>query len=94
MDDVFKELDIVSGEVEDRDERRKILRGTGNLVCDGHESITLEVVRQFPDLHRDKPRRDGLGIPVCLQRLPGPASAGEILWHRFPPHNHFFHRKK
>jgi hypothetical protein len=56
MDDVLKELDVASWEIEDMEERRKILREIANIGLDAHERITLEVVKQFPDLHPDKHR--------------------------------------
>ena len=56
MDDALEELGIASREIEDEDERKKIRREIFNLVADAHERITLEVVKQFPDLHPDKHR--------------------------------------
>ena len=54
MDEVLEELGAVSHEIEDEDERKKIRREIANVICESHLKITVEVVREFPDLHPDK----------------------------------------
>lgn len=54
IDLIFDELDLVTNELDDDVERRQMRRALGTLVVDLHEKITLEVVKQFPDLHPDR----------------------------------------
>src|SRR5262245_60321296 len=54
MDGVLNELGAVSHEIEDEDERKKIRREIANLIHESHLRITVEVARQFPDLHPDR----------------------------------------
>jgi hypothetical protein len=54
IDLILDELDLVTNELDDEVERRKMRRALGSLVIDIHENITLEVVKQFPDLHPDR----------------------------------------
>jgi len=59
----MKEIDVVQGklhmafwEIEDEEERHKMQMNLLDLVHDAHVKITMEVVKQFEDLHPDKHR--------------------------------------
>ena len=40
-------------DIEDDEERRKVIRSYFDLVNDAHLNITMKVAKQFPDLHPD-----------------------------------------
>ena len=54
MDQVFGQLDAASNQIDEEDERKKLRRAVATLVFDVHEKITLEIVKQYPDLHPDR----------------------------------------
>ena len=54
IDLIFHELFLVTNELDDEVERRRMRGAIGTLVVDMHETITLEIVKQFPDLHPDR----------------------------------------
>jgi len=60
IDLIFDELDLVTNELDDDVERRQMRRALGTLVLDLHEKISLEIVKQFPDLHPDTKHIEGL----------------------------------
>jgi hypothetical protein len=56
VDLAIHDLDAAVRAIEDEAERKKMLKSIFSLVCDLHEQITLPVVREYPDLHPDRPR--------------------------------------
>ena len=40
--------------IEDNDERKKLIRNYFFVMSEAHVKSTVEVVKQFPDLHPDK----------------------------------------
>jgi hypothetical protein len=54
VDSAFNKLHDELREIEDRDERIMIIRKYLDLVNDAHLNITMQVTKQFPDLHPDK----------------------------------------
>ena len=54
VDAAIEKLGTASREIEDRDERMKIRGEIADLISELHERITMEVVKQFPDLHPDR----------------------------------------
>jgi uncharacterized FlaG/YvyC family protein len=56
IDQILGQLHEVADEIDDEEEKKKLRGAFGNVILDIHENITLEVVKQFPDLHPD--RRD------------------------------------
>jgi hypothetical protein len=55
-DELFGGLSVVCGEIDDEAEKRKMRRALAELVHDVHVKITLDIVKQFPDLHPYKER--------------------------------------
>ena len=53
-DELLNELSILSKEIDDEGERKKVRRALGELILHTHEKITLKIVEQYPDLHPDK----------------------------------------
>ena len=53
IDGLWDELDTVINQIGDEDEKRRLKRGLGRLMADMHVKITLEAVRDFPELHPD-----------------------------------------
>ena len=56
MDEVFADFVSISREMEDEDERKKVITEIASLIDETHIRITMKVVKQFPDLHPDKPK--------------------------------------
>ena len=54
MDQVFGQLDAASNQIDEEEERKKLRRAVATLVFDVHDKITLEIVKQYPDLHPDR----------------------------------------
>ena len=54
MDQAFGQLDAASNRIDEEEERKKLRRAIATLVFDVHEKITLEIVKQYPDLHPDR----------------------------------------
>ncbi|HEY4168809.1 MAG TPA: RidA family protein [Reyranella sp.] len=70
LDQVFGQVDIAVREIEEEDERRRMLRVLMGVYADAYTYITLPVVSDFPDLNPDSepPIRPRLnfrpGLPV------------------------------
>lgn len=70
LDQVFGRVDIALREIEEEDERRRMLRVLMGVYADAYTYITLPVVSEFPDLNPDSepPIRPRLnfrpGLPV------------------------------
>src|SRR5579872_3823489 len=70
LEQVFGQVDVALREIEEEDERRRMLRVLIGVYADAHTYITLPVVSQFPDLNPDseppiRPRLNfRLGLPV------------------------------
>jgi hypothetical protein len=58
IDRILSGLDAISNEIDDVTERKKVRRATAMIVIDLHERLTLEAVRDFPDLHPDAEQRE------------------------------------
>jgi hypothetical protein len=56
IDRVLGQLYEVADQIDDEQEGKKFRRAFMTLVHETHMAITLEVVKQFPDLHPDKGR--------------------------------------
>jgi hypothetical protein len=54
IDEIVGELAVASHEIDDVDVKKKIRRALIVLVFEFHKEITLEIVKQFPDLQPDK----------------------------------------
>lgn len=80
LDQVFGQVDIALREIEEEDERRRMLRVLMGVYADAYTYITLPVVSHFPDLNPDSepPIRPRLnfrpGLPV-RRITPGPRSS-------------------
>jgi hypothetical protein len=53
-DALFGELTLLTDEIDDEAERKKVRRALAELCVDIHEKITLDIVKQHPVLHPDK----------------------------------------
>jgi hypothetical protein len=53
IDKILGQLDSVSEEIEDQLERNKIRRAMVNVIVTLYEQLTLEVGKEYPDLHPD-----------------------------------------
>jgi hypothetical protein len=53
MDLVFKKIHDALLEIDDKEERDKLIKATVNVMSDGHVNIAMHVVAQFTDLHPD-----------------------------------------
>jgi hypothetical protein len=53
-DEVLNDLTILTEDIDDEAERKEVRRALAELCFDMHEKITLEIVKQYPDLHPDK----------------------------------------
>jgi len=80
LDQTFGQLDIALREIEEEDERRRMLRVLIGVYADAYTYITLPLVSDFPDLNPDpdppiRPRPNfRAGLPV--RRIgPGPRSS-------------------
>jgi hypothetical protein len=54
LDASLGELHTIWLEIEDEVERKKFQRAYVEIISDLHLKITMEAVKQFPDLHPDK----------------------------------------
>lgn len=85
LDQVFGQVDIALREIEDEDERRRMLRVLMGVYADAYTYITLPVVSEFPDLNPDSepPIRPRLnfrpGLPV--RRIGPSARSSEATVH-------------
>ena len=85
LDQTFGQLDIALREIEEEDERSRMLRVLIGIYADAHAYIALPVVSQFPDLNPDPdlPIRPRLnfrpGLPV--RRIGSGARSSEATVH-------------
>ena len=53
IDEILGNLDPVSFEIDDEEERKKIRRAMASVFVTLYEQLTREVVKDYPDLHPD-----------------------------------------
>lgn len=53
IDRILGDLDPVSFEIDDEEERKKIRRAMASVFVTLYEQLTREVVKDYPDLHPD-----------------------------------------
>jgi hypothetical protein len=53
IDEMWNDLYWIIDEIDDEDENKKLKRAVLRLIGDMHVKITLEAVRDFPELHPD-----------------------------------------
>ena len=53
IDRILGNLDPVSFEIDDEEERKKIRRAMASVFVTLYEQLTREVVKDYPDLHPD-----------------------------------------
>jgi hypothetical protein len=53
IDQILGDLDPVSFEIGDEEERKKIRRAMASVFVTLYEQLTREVVKDYPDLHPD-----------------------------------------
>jgi hypothetical protein len=58
IDMVVGEIDEIAETLDDPALRKKTRTTIFNIVADAHEGITLDVAREYPDLHPDRAEID------------------------------------
>jgi hypothetical protein len=53
IDEILGNLDPISFEIDDEEERKKIRRAMASVFVTLYEQLTREVVKDYPDLHPD-----------------------------------------